>query len=130
MSEESVYNTSKADIGELVYSLLGGSALNYVGHMACERKASFTERRAKMHIELGELAGQKELSRGQERNHLHRATRNRAWLSAVPHYLNGTGLSWEKFRDNLRLRYGLMPQDIATTCDGCGKRFSIEHALS
>ena len=23
-----------------------------------------------------------------------------------------------------------MPQDIPATCDGCGKRFSIEHALS
>ena len=23
-----------------------------------------------------------------------------------------------------------MPQDILATCDGCGKRFSIEHALS
>ena len=25
---------------------------------------------------------------------------------------------------------GLMPQDIPATCDGCGKRFSIEHSLS
>ena len=32
--------------------------------------------------------------------------------------------------DNLCLRYGLMPQDIPATCNGCGKRFSIEHALS
>ena len=23
-----------------------------------------------------------------------------------------------------------MPQDIPATCDGCGKKFSIEHALS
>ena len=23
-----------------------------------------------------------------------------------------------------------MPQDISTTCDGCGKKFSVEHALS
>ena len=39
-------------------------------------------------------------------------------------------LSWEELRDNLRLRYGMMPQDIPATCDGCGDRFSIEHALS
>ena len=32
LSAESAYNTSKADSGELVDSLLGGSALNYVGH--------------------------------------------------------------------------------------------------
>ena len=24
----------------------------------------------------------------------------------------------------------MMPQDIPVTCDGCGKKFSIEHALS
>ena len=52
------------------------------------------------------------------------------WLNAVPHRLNGMELSWEEFRDNLRLRYGLMPQYILTTCDGCGKRFLIEYYLS
>ena len=58
------------------------------------------------------------------------ATKNGAWISAVPHCLNGTELSWEEFRDNLRLRYGLMPQDIPASCDGCDKKFLIEHALS
>ena len=58
------------------------------------------------------------------------ATSNVAWLSSVPHRLNGIELSQEELRDNLRLRYGLMPQDIPTTCDSCGKKFSIEHALS
>ena len=52
------------------------------------------------------------------------------WLSSVPHRLNGTELSREKFQDNLRLRYGLIPQDIPATCDGSCKKFSIEHALS
>ena len=55
---------------------------------------------------------------------------NGAWLSALPHRLTGKELYWEEFWDNLCLRYGLMPQDIPTTCDGCGKQFSIEHALS
>ena len=73
---------------------------------------------------------QKELAVDQDRNRLHRATRNGAWFSSVPLRLNGTELSWEEFRDNLRLRYGLMPQDIPATCDGCGKKLSIEYALS
>ena len=34
LSAEISYNTSKADSGGLVDSLLGGSALNYVGHRA------------------------------------------------------------------------------------------------
>ena len=72
----------------------------------------------------------KELTGGQERNRLHREMSNGAWISAVPHRLNGTELSWEELWDNLRLRYGLMTQGIPKTCNGCGKRFSIEHALS
>ena len=66
----------------------------------------------------------------QERNRLHIATRNGAWLSAVHNRLNSTELSREEFQDNLRLRYGLMPQDTSANCDGCDKRFSIENALS
>ena len=72
----------------------------------------------------------KDISSGQERNLLNRSTRNGAWLSAVPHRLNGTELSWEGFQNNLRLRYRLMPQDILATCDGYGKRLSIDHAIS
>ena len=114
----------------LVYYLLGGSLLNYVGHRACLRKASLAARRIKTHVELVEVARQKELTVGQERNRLHWATKNGACLSAAPHHLIGTDLSREKFWDNLCLKYGLMLQDIPATCDVCGKKFSIKHALS
>ena len=83
-----------------------------------------------MHVELGEVARWKELEGGQDRNRIHRATRNGAWLSSVPHRINGTELSREEFWDNLCLRYGLMPRHTPATCNGCGKKFSIEHALS
>ena len=79
---------------------------------------------------MAELSRQKELAGDQERNRIHRATRNGSWLSAVTHRLNGTELSQEKLWHNLCLRYGLMPQDIPATCDSCGNRFSIEHAIS
>ena len=79
---------------------------------------------------MAELARQKELAGGQERNRLHRATSNGEWLRAVTHRLNGTELSREEFRYNICLRYGLMTQDIPTTCDACGKKFSTKYALS
>ena len=50
LSADSAYKTSKAASGELVDSLLGGSALNYIGHRACVRKASLAARRAEMHV--------------------------------------------------------------------------------
>ena len=93
-SAESAYNTSKAASGELVDSLLGGSALNYVGHRACVEKASQTSRRTKMSVELGEVLRRKEISGGQEKNCLHRATRNEAWLRAVTHRFKRMELSW------------------------------------
>ena len=58
------------------------------------------------------------------------ATSNGAWLSSIPFQLHGTDLSWEEFRNNLCLRYEMMPQDIPTTCDSCDRRFLIEHDLS
>ena len=76
------------------------------------------------------MARQKEISGGQESNRLHSSTRNGAWISNVPRRLNVTELYREEFRDNLCLRYKLNSQDIPATCDGCGKNFSIEHALS
>ena len=83
-----------------------------------------------MCVDLGEVARRQDLAGGQERNRLHRETMNGELLSAVPHRLNGIKLSREEFRDNLRLRYGLMPQDIPATCDDCSKKISIENALS
>ena len=79
---------------------------------------------------MAELDRQKELAGGQERNRLHRSMRNGAFLSAIPCRLNGTELPQKEFRDDICLRYGIVPQDIPVNSDGCGKRFLIYHALS
>ena len=84
-SAECAYNTSKAASRELVDSLLGGSVLNYVGHRACVRKASQSARLSKQIAEMLELYDTQEQAFRQDKNRLHRATRNGAWLSAVPH---------------------------------------------
>ena len=75
---KSAYNTSKVASGELVDSLLGGYALNYVGHRVCVLKVILAAWREGKQVELTDLARRKELISGQERNRLHRATRNGA----------------------------------------------------
>ena len=130
MSAESAYNTSTDYSRELVDFILGGSVLNYVGHRACVRKVSQSARMSKHIVEMLLIFERQEQAGPKENNRLHRATRNGAWLSAVPHRLNVTKLSWEELWDNLLLRYELMPQDIPATCYGCSKTFLIEHALS
>ena len=55
LSAESAYNSSKAASGELVDSLLGGTALNYVGHRACVFWASAGGRKERKYVEMVEL---------------------------------------------------------------------------
>ena len=52
------------------------------------------------------------------------------WLTVPPNLLDGTVLSAAKFRDNVRGRYGMMPLGLCAKCDGCGAKFTKEHAMS
>ena len=74
LSEESAYNTSKSASMELVEYLLGGYVLNCVGHRACVRKASHSERLSKRIAEISELSERQEQDGRKEKNRLHRAT--------------------------------------------------------
>jgi hypothetical protein len=53
-----------------------------------------------------------------------------AWLNTLPNRLNGSELSAEEFRDGIRLRYGMLPNAMPPHCDGCGEKFTTEHAMS
>jgi hypothetical protein len=48
----------------------------------------------------------------------------------MPNTLNGTELSADEFRDNLRLRFGLTPLSLPDKCDGCDANFNTAHAMS
>jgi hypothetical protein len=61
---------------------------------------------------------------------MERAKLTGAWLTVMPDKLNGTVLSAEEFRDSLRLRFGLTPTSLPSRCDGCGQRFTLEHAMT
>ncbi len=47
----------------------------------------------------------------------------------MPSTVNGTELSAQEFRDAFLLRYGRSPGDLPSLCDGCGQKFSVQHAL-
>ena len=51
-------------------------------------------------------------------------------LRIFPRIPNITEWSREEFQDNLILRYGIVPLNPPTDCDGCVKNFSVPHALS
>ena len=78
----------------MVDSPLGGTSLNYVGNRTCICRASTGARKERKHADMADLDRQKEIAVVQDRNRLHRAMRNGAWISTVPQRLNGTELSW------------------------------------
>ena len=57
-----------------------------------------------------------------------RAKETGAWLNSLPNTLNGTVLTEEEFRDSLRLRFGLAPLKLPSTCNRCEKKFVFNHA--
>ncbi|KAI2493422.1 hypothetical protein MHU86_21121 [Fragilaria crotonensis] len=69
-------------------------------------------------------------SRPLEKRRIVRSAATGAWLSTLPSLLNGSDLSAEEFRDGVRLRLGLPPTSLPPRCDGCGERFTTEHAMS
>ena len=64
LSEECVYNISKAASEVLVRSLIGGNDLNYVAHKGCVRRASADGRKHQEFLEKAELTRRKELADG------------------------------------------------------------------
>jgi hypothetical protein len=52
------------------------------------------------------------------------------WLSTLPTIVNGTVIAPQEFRDGLCLRYAITPEGLPSHCDGCGQKFSKDHALS
>jgi hypothetical protein len=69
-------------------------------------------------------------SRPPEKRRIARSAATGAWLSTLPSLLNGSDLSAEEFRDGVGLRFGLTPTSLPPRCDGCGERFTTEHAMS
>ena len=60
------------------------------------------------------LVDQKEEVGDQDQCQLGWATRSGAWLTDSPHRLNSKDLSRYEFRDNIRLRYGIIPLTLTT----------------
>ena len=124
------YDASCAMTAPLITSLTDRSplsALEYAVDASIQRDASRAARAREAEATSKEL--QAAASQLQARR-MDRARETGAWLTAMPDTLNGTVLAAEEFRDSLRLRYGLTPTSLPGRCDGCGERFTVDHAMS
>ena len=113
----------------LVGSLLGGTDLNYIAHKGCICRASADRRNQQEVEEKAVFLIQKELADEAGLNCLQQEMENGAWLTAIPHHLNGTELSREELQDNIIIRYVILSLHLPTDCDGCGKNFLMTHTL-
>ena len=122
------YSTSRAASSFVVATLLGHAVFHPVDHAKCVREAATESRKDRDLMETAfsfrmqrkKLPFSRQLSRAGEAGH---------WLTCAPHMLNGNTLSRQEFQDNLRLRYNFKPLDMPHTCDGCGARLTVDHAL-
>ena len=128
--EERENNISKVAIKVLVGSLLIVANLNCVAHKGCVRRVSADGWKQRDFSGTAVLTIMKELVNGVGLNRPWQAMENGAWLMDITHQLNGTELSREESKDNLLLQYIILPLNLPTECDGCGKKFSVPHALS
>ncbi|MEJ2330924.1 MAG: hypothetical protein P8Z33_13945, partial [Gammaproteobacteria bacterium] len=129
-SADACYAASTTSTMLLTESLLEGTALSYTAHRT-QVRLSRTQARATRAAAESEILNQRQVMANQTvKNRLERGKHTGAWLTVIPNTLNGTELSREEFRDNLRLRFGFLPLQMQRHCDGCGDRLTMEHALN
>ena len=69
----------------------------------------------------GKAYTQRTIKKGRETGH---------WLSTIPSAVNGNSLGNQEFQDAARMRYAMVPINLPEKCDGCGAKFTLEHANS
>jgi hypothetical protein len=111
-------------------SLLGGVDLSSHAHKGAAAAGRHKVRKKQKVALEARLASILAAARPMEKRRIERSKHTGAWLTTMPSILNGSDLSAEEFRDGLRLRFGLTPNALPTRCDGCGARFTTEHAMS
>jgi hypothetical protein len=126
----SVHKASLEATLHLTQSLVDDSVKFDIGsHLATAKAAGQAARSGRLEREQRTLDARARESPADGR----RDKRNCAsgvWLSIVPSRLNGTSISADEWRDNVRLRYNHLPLDMPQQCDGCHEHMTVEHALS
>ena len=124
------FSASYAITSLLQESLLHGNPLCALEH---RREAAIGRHSAKSYLNSIHDAKLHTILRDatpMEKRRLIRSASTGAWLTTMPNLLNGSDLSADEFRDGLHLHQGLKPTALPPRCDGCGDRFTREHAMS
>ena len=123
------HKTLQACCSRLVEFLLTGEALATAEHRAWVQRGSRNGRERNKMREEAHLARDmvNENNRGKLR--LGRGKVAGSWLMVVPYLLNGATLLADEFRDNLIIRFGLVPLALRLTCNRCREKLSLDNSL-
>jgi hypothetical protein len=124
------YRASLESTASLTVSLLESRPVNAAGFAVAAGSAKKALRKSRETAEKATFSTIKASAGAADARRMQRATETGAWLTAMPSALNGTELSADEFRDNLRLRFGLCPTSLPHRCEGCNERFTVKHAMS
>ena len=124
------FASSMESTGLLQTSLITGGPLCASAHRteaAVGRRAVLKRKKTELETQLATIL---DAARPADKRRITRSKTTGAWLTTMPSLLNGTVLSAEEFRDSIRLRLGLTPHSLPHRCEGCGERFTTDHAMS
>ena len=124
------YSASTAITSLLTDSLVRNTPLCAMEH---RRTAAIGRLEAKSHLRLTNddiLSNILATAKPLDKRRIKRSADTGAWLTTLPTLLNGSDLSADEFHDGARLRLGMKPTALPPHCDGCGERFTTEHAMS
>jgi hypothetical protein len=126
---EQSHAASKASTASLTASLLSGQRLGaatYAVECAASSKAA---RKVRVRAEEAKAVAMQAQATPFAKRRMLRSKETGSWLTTMPDTLNGTELSLEEFRDNVRMRLGLVPANLPDRCEACNEKFTVEHAM-
>ena len=124
------HRTSRHCTERVTLALINGTKLDVVQHNAVAKEQAYLAHCNRIERHTTALRAVKRRATAKARRRYERNEVSGAWLTTLPSYANNTDLSATEFRDGLRLRLGLEPLNMPDVCDGCGAKFTIEHACS
>ena len=126
------YTTSRAATEHLVSAIQGQlnfdtgvhhTVLSEARRLSTKNSVSHAEERYQACLQELPVANSRALTRA-------RNEKTGTWLTVLPTVKDGNVLSATEFRDGLALRFAREPKGLPPICDGCGSRFTVDHALS
>jgi hypothetical protein len=128
---QSSYEVSHSATAMVREAILGDEPLDVPGHRAFYAQKQRSHRAVVEEGLKAEFSAVLEEMKPEQRIRVKAQvdSKGMAWMNALPLESESFDLSAEQWRDRVALQYGWSLKALPSSCDGCGKKFSTDHAL-